>query len=172
MNNNLKKRFINKITVCIVLFVLITTLSIILLKTDILKNSINKTTANYISMYNKTTTDILEIKNIEKMSDKKGKSNNKSSLDIKISGDKTTKYEIVIYPKVKDISNEYIKVYLKDKNELVFKRLSELEDSEDQGKIIYKGDTYNNNMILRLWIDNKYQGNINNNSFEIKIKPR
>lgn len=172
MNNNLKKRFINKITVCIVLFVLITTLSIILLKTDILKNSINKTTASYISMYNKTTTDILEIKNIEKMSDKKGKSNNKSSLDIKISGDKTTKYEIVIYPKVKDISNEYIKVYLKDKNELVFKRLSELEDSEDQGKIIYKGDTYNNNMILRLWIDNKYQGNINNNSFEIKIKPR
>ena len=172
MNNNLKKRFINKITVCIVLFVLITTLSIILLKTDILKNSINKTTASYISMYNKTTTDILEIKNIEKMSDKKGKSNNKNSLDIKISGDKTKKYEIVIYPKVKDISNEYIKVYLKDKNELVFKRLSELEDSEDQGKIIYKGDTYNNNMILRLWIDNKYQGNINNNSFEIKIKPR
>lgn len=165
----IKISFINIITFNIVLVILVIVLSLIILKTDILKNSINKTTASYISTYNKTTTDMLEINNIAKMSDSKGKSNrNKSELNINVRGDKEKEYEIVLYSKVNNIPNEHIKVFIEDK----VKRLSELEDSLDNGKIIYKGKKYNKNMILRLWIDNEYKESIKNNSFEVKIKPR
>ena len=119
----------------------------------------------------KNSTDMLKINNINKKSDKLGKSSwNNKSIVLDIDGEKDKEYQIIIYPIIKDVDNKYIKVYLKDNKELVNTNLDELKDSEDGGKIIHQGKINNKKKILRMWIDEDYKDKINNNSFEIKIK--
>ena len=50
-------------------------LSYIIFGTNLLKPKLNEETTSYISFNNKDTTDILKIKNIQIMSNEKGKSN-------------------------------------------------------------------------------------------------
>ena len=160
-----------RILTCIILSVLVLGLSYIIFKTDILKPSLNEITTSYISFNNKNITDMLKINNINKKSDKLGKSTwNNKSIVLDIDGEKNREYKIIIYPIIKSVDNKYIKVYLKDNKELVNTNLDNLKDSEDGGKIIYQGKINNKKKILRMWIDKEYKGNVNDNSFEIKIK--
>ena len=160
-----------RILTCVILSLLVLGLSYIIFQTDILEPSLNEITTSYISFNNKNTTDMLKINNINKKSDKLGKSSwNNKSIVLDIDGEKDKEYQIIVYPIIKDVDNKYIKVYLKDNKELVNTNLDELKDSEDGGKIIYQGKINNNKKILRMWIDKDYKDKINNNSFEIKIK--
>ena len=91
--SNLKRLYKN-IFIFLVLIFLIVITYIYTSETKILKPKINEETANYISLNNSNSTDILKISNLEKMSDKKGKTANNNSLDIEIKGKQKKKFSV------------------------------------------------------------------------------
>ena len=165
----LKKKKI--ITLIIVIFTIFVTYTII--NSPILDIKINETTVNYISFYNDNKTDELTIKNIKKLSTKIGKSKwNKSSLEFKINGKNNKEYEIILIPKDNNINEKYIYYYLKKGKETLSSSIDRLNVSQDSEKILYQGKIDNDNIIIKLWISNKYKDKITNNTFEIIIRPR
>ena len=58
-------------------------------------------------------------------------------------------------------------------NELVFDNMGNAPLSDDlSGNVIYNGKLINKkeNIKLRIWIDEDYSGELNNNIFEVKVK--
>ena len=167
-----KKKYIEitkKISLCVVLVTLLLGLSYLIFETNILKPRLNELTTSYISFDNKNTTDMLQINNLSKMSDKIGNSNwNNRTLKINVESDENVEYQIIIYKIIQTTENNYIKVSFNNN----IKTLDELELLEDGGRVIYQGKINNNDMFLRMWISKEYKDKVNNNSFEIKIRPR
>ena len=167
-----KKKYIEitkKISLCVVLVTLLLGLSYLIFETNILKPRLNELTTSYISFNNKNTTDMLQINNLSKMSDKIGNSNwNNRTLKINVESDENVEYQIIIYKIIQTTENNYIKVSFNNN----IKTLDELELLEDGGRVIYQGKINNNDMFLRMWISKEYKDKVNNNSFEIKIRPR
>lgn len=160
---------------CFLSCTLVLCLTFLIFKTDFLKPKLNEMTASYISFNNSNTTDMLKISNLEKSSDKVGKSNvNKKYLDFNISGMKGTTYDIVVYPINKENDLKNIKFYLaKNDIELFVDTLYNKQVSKDGGIIIYQGKITNKNKItIRMWLTRKYHQNTHNLSFEVKIKQR
>lgn len=141
--------------------------------TSLLEPKINDTHLRYISFNDSNATDMLRIKNIEKMSDSVGKSKrNSHSLKLDIMGEKKAEYEIILYPLMNNISDQYIYYYLEDDSVLGMKSLDGLDKTDDGGIILYQGEMNNSSMVLRLWISKQYRGKVKDNSFEVKVRPR
>ena len=156
-----------KVITCIVLGIFVITLSYLIFKTNILEPKLNELTTSYISFNTKNNSDILEIKNINKMSDTTAKSIlNNSSLKLDITGTKNEEYNVVVY-KNSNIDDKYINCYINKKV-----NLSEVETTKDGGKIIYTGKIDNKTKVLKMWIDKSYKDKVNDNSFEIRIKKK
>lgn len=156
-----------KVITCIVLGIFVITLSYLIFKTNILEPKLNELTTSYISFNTKNNSDILEIKNINKMSDTTAKSIlNNSSLKLDITGTKNEEYYVVVY-KNSNIDDKYINCYINKKV-----NLSEVETTKDGGKIIYTGKIDNKTKVLKMWIDKSYKDKVNDNSFEIRIKKK
>jgi len=156
-----------KVITCIVLGIFVITLSYLIFKTNILEPKLNELTTSYISFNTENNSDILEIKNINKMSDTTAKSIiNNSSLKLDITGTKNEEYNVVVY-KNSNIDDRYINCYINKKV-----NLSEVETTKDGGKIIYTGKIDNKTKVLKMWIDKSYKDKVNDNSFEIRIKKK
>jgi len=156
-----------KVITCIVLGIFVITLSYLIFKTNILEPKLNELTTSYISFNTENNSDILEIKNINKMSDTTAKSIlNNSSLKLDITGTKNEEYNVVVY-KNSNIDDKYINCYINKKV-----NLSEVETTKDGGKIIYTGKIDNKTKVLKMWIDKSYKDKVNDNSFEIRIKKK
>ena len=148
-------------------------LNYIIFETDIIKPKLNETTMSYITFNNRDTTDMLKIKNIKKMADQKGKSfRNNSRIRLKAKGEKNTEYIVVLYPITNNIEENNIKYLLKKRQEKISNSLNNLQNTQDGGKILYEGKIDNQEIDIQLWISKDYSEKINENSFEIKIKPR
>jgi hypothetical protein len=168
-----KEHTLKKIAPCILLCLIVLVLAYVIFQTNILAPHINETTASYISFNNKNTTDMLKIKNIEKMSDERGKSVlNQKSVTIKVTGEKKKEYEILLYRNENIIKEKYIKYSLKNKNIEMTNTLEKLPIRADGGMVLYQGMIDNSSIILRMWVSNDYSKSVKENPFEIRIKPR
>lgn len=156
-----------KYTIVSVISVILLTL--LITNTNILEPVINEKTAKYISFNNTNNTDMLEINNIKKMPNFLGKTKfNKNSISFVIESNNKSNYEIFIYPSNNNIPNKYIHYYLKSDK---FSKEGTLNKNSNDGISIYKGKVNKKKITLRMWIDNKYKNNKNNN-FEVIIKSR
>lgn len=159
------------IFICSLLGLLVGALSYTIYITNLLEPKVDEVTANYISFNNKNATDMLKISNMKKMSDKLGKSAyNNQKVKMEITGEENSSYEIIIYTLNNQVDEQYINCYLEGNNETVWKKLSELEENSEGGKILFKSTSKNKRMTLKMWIDNDYTKDIENTAFEIKIK--
>ena len=168
---NQKKKTIKVVTSAITILILLLGINYIAFQTNLLNPRIDNKTLQYISFYNKETTDSLIIKNIKKMKDKKGKTNkNKNFLNFNVTGKKNKKYEVVLYDKVDEIDEKCVHIYLEHNNKKIESNLKKLKSSKDGGKIIYQGKVDSNNIILFMWISKSCSKKIKDNFFEVKIK--
>lgn len=172
-----KKQSQNKTKVQIILCLSLATLAILFAYTmkeeKTLEPKLNELTTSYISFHNSYTTDRLMINNLKRLPDNIGKSKwNKSRLVIPITGNNKQSYEIVLYSIHQDTKEEYIELLIHHKKEKIRKKMSELVNAEDGGKILYQGKIDHSNISINMWISNKYKEKDDNNSFEIKIKAR
>ncbi len=160
---------------CILSCILVLALGYLIFETDILRPELNEMTASYISFNNSNTTDMLKISNLEKASNKKGKSSaNTKSVSFKVTGKKNTPYDIVVYPINKDNDFKNIKFSLTENDELLnSSTLNSKPVSSDGGIIIYRGKVKESGKLtLRMWLTRKYHKNAHNLSFEVKVKTR
>ena len=170
---NKHKQIKKQLLLCSLIVVLIIALSYLIIETDLLDKKINKTTASYITFNNQKTTDILQIENLKKYSDSKGKSiSNKQYIELNITSDKKEEFDIVVYPLSNDIDKKYIKYFIKNDRESLLDCLNNKKESSDGGIIIYQGTSNNGKITLKMWISDKYKKIIKETAFEIKIKPR
>ena len=150
-----KKALFKMTLTTIFLLFLIAILGYIIIETDYLDPSLNELTASYISLNDVTATDRLKITNLSKQTTKKGSSsNNKSFESFNIYGEKSSKYEVVLYRIGQETNNENIMYYL-----------------EDGGKVIYSGTIKEKEkFIIRMWVKNNAKEDAKHISYEIKIK--
>jgi len=166
-----KKELGKVLFLAFILVILLVGINYIVFQTDLLKSHVDDKTLKYISFYNKEKTDSIIIKNIKKMTNKKGESTkNKSSLELTVIGKKNEKYEIVLYGQIDKSAEEFINVFTEHKLKKRKSNLKKLKNSKDGGKIIYQGKIDNNDIILRMWLSKEYSKKIKNNFFEVKIK--
>lgn len=174
--NKRRKNQINKkqIVNLVILTILLVIFTSIIIGINHKKPKLNEQTTSYISFNNQNTTDMLKIINLKKMSNKKGMSkDNLHYLDLKVEGNKDDKYEIVIYSITNNIDLEYIHYALLDNNTILTKGvLSDTDNSSDGGKNIYQSKINNRKLTLKMWIGENYKEKVQDNSFEVKIKPR
>ncbi len=166
------KKEIHKISlVTILLMLLVFSLGYVIIKTNNLFTGTNELTASYISFNNLSSTDMIRINNITRKTEKKAKSLlNPSSISFDVKGQKNKEYEIVLYP-IETSSNEGVKFYLENNKKIVINDLESVPTRTDGGKIIYKGKISNNNkFILRMWINQDNKSQIDNISYEVKVK--
>ena len=158
------------------MFLLLITLLLgyIILKTDTLSPRAELLSTSNISFNNSNATDMLKISNLKKMSEDKGTSNhNKSTTNIKISGNKDYECKIVLYHVGNIVGEEYVHYELSNSNVLRTGNLSTASLNNDGGRIIYEGKIEENkNFELKMWVDKNYEGNVKNVSYEIKIKAK
>lgn len=170
-----KKQQTKNLFYTILLCVLVAGISYIIFATNILEPRIDGVTASYISFNNSNSTDMLKIVDLLKLSDEVGKSSlNQSKVTFKVDGKKNKDYQIVLYPTGNNINNKYVKVFLTiNKEKKILEKLNNMKVIEDGGIIVYEGRLLeDNNFKLQMWVDNKYNKNIDNISYEIKIKSR
>ena len=108
------------------------------------------------------------------MSDDIGKSivNTKYS-ELKVSGEDNSNYQVVIYPVINDIDLNYIKYSITIDNNTYSDTLGNMPMSSDEGIIVYNSKvTESQNITIRMWVSKDYDGEVENNSFKIKINPR
>lgn len=177
MSKKKKKQYKKKLRqhslLCLFLVILVLTFTYILNKQVNKAPQLDELTTSYISFNNNNATDRLTINNLEILSERIGKSKwNKSRVVIPITGEEKQDYEIILYPLHTDTKEEYIELYIQHKKEKIRKKLSELENSSDGGKILYQGKIDHSNVKVNMWISNKYKDKKDQNSFEIKIKAR
>ncbi len=156
-----------------VLFLFVLLLGYGILTSDWLTPHINELSASYISLNNTETTDILKVTNLQKQTDKKGcSSRNKSVQTFQMMGERDTEYQIVVYHLGSVVNEQYVKFYLVNENEKEIKgNLLDQSETYDGGKILFVGNMLEGqNWTLRMWIDDRYQKNVKNVSYEIRIK--
>ena len=145
----------------------------IILNAEWLRPRINELSASYISLKNQSTTDLLKINNLRKLTDEKGMSNRNSTFKtFQVTGQKGLRYQIVLYHLGNKIDEKYIKYYLlNDRGKKVEGNVKESQETKDGGRIIYEGTIEEGkNWNLKMWVDKEYQEEINNISYEIRIK--
>lgn len=156
------------------LVILVLGISYVIFSTDLLQPRVNEVTASYISFNNNDTTDIIKINNIKRMSNDIGKSivNNKSRK-VLISGEENNVYQIVIYPLINNIDLKYINFSITIGNESYEGNLATNEVTSDEGIVAYTGKVSGKKeATVKMWVSKEYEGEIDNNSFKIKINPR
>ena len=193
-SKNITKRIIVSCALIFLLTLLIVYIGYYMFGTNILEIGINKTTANYISFNDIFDTDTIKTNELRQLSDRKGKKSKcvninvegtNSNLDyeivlvpinINVEGTNSNlDYEIFLVPININVDYNHIKYYLTDNhnNELVFDNMGNAPLSDDlSGNVIYNGKLINKkeNIKLRIWIDEDYSGELNNNIFEVKVK--
>ena len=169
-----QKKLHKRICTTIFLCLLVIGLSFLIIKTDILSPKIDEATASYISFNNKNSTDMLKISNLYKMGDTIGQSIiNSNYVKFNVEGEPNYRYEILIDTITNSIDEKYIKYSFSIGNKVIVSTLDKLDINEDSEKILYKGEVNKNDKItIHMWISKEYRKNIDNTSFEIKIKPR
>ena len=168
-----QKQLYKNIVISTLMCLLVLGISYVIFITDVLQPTVNEVTASYISFNNNDSTDIIKITNIKKMSNDMGKSivNSKYSR-LLISGEKNSNYQVVIYPIINDIDLEYINYALVVDNDTYEGNLATGNMSSDEGIIVYNDVVGENNKVtVKLWVSKEYKGEVNNNSFKIKINP-
>ena len=144
-----------------------------ILHSEWLKPRINELSASYISLNNTETTDILKITNLKKQTDQRGKSfRNKSMKKFQMTGERNTIYQIVLYHIGEEIEEEYVKYYLTNEMGIELEGvLNQQEETSDGGRVLFTGTMKDGqNWSLKIWVDKEYDKNINNVSYEIRIK--
>lgn len=134
---------------------------------------INELSASYISLNNTETTDILKVTNLHKQSDKRGISNrNKSVKSFKMTGQKDSQYEIVLYHLGRSVDEEFVKFYLvNEMGKKIEGVLNDQSETYDGGRILYVGNMNDGqNWTLKMWVDRDYKDSVKNISYEIRIK--
>lgn len=171
---NTKSRYtrkdITKVSLLIaILLLLILGLTYIMVGTNLLEPKVNETATSYISFNNSNATDMLKVSNLTKLSEERGKSeNNKSTTSFTITGEKNSVYQIVLYHIGNSIDEEYVHFSLSDKKLLDTNILSRMTETESGGRIIYEGIIdKDKDFELKMWVDKKYEAEINNISYEI-----
>lgn len=149
-------------------------ISYIIFNTDILKPKVNQVTASYISFYNNDSTDVIKINDIKKMPDDIGKSVvNTKSRELTVSGDINSNYQVSIYPTINNIDYKYIKYSITIGNNNYSDSLDNMPISDDGGIVVYNGNVNDSKKLtIRMWVSKEYEGEVENNSFKIKINPR
>lgn len=173
-----KKRYTKKdvykaSTVAFLLIVLVTIVGYFIFNTSWLRPKINEISASYISLNTAYKTDMLKINNLQKLTDKKGMSNrNKNNKDFQITGEIDSTYQIVLYHLGERIDEKNVHYYLVNEKKVSMNGLiSNLKETDDGGKILFEGTIKSGkNWNLKLWVSNDYNENINNISYEIRIK--
>lgn len=142
--------------------------------TDILQPKVNRVTASYISFFNNDTTDVIKINDIKKMSNDVGKSVvNTKYRELLVTGEKNSNYQVVIYPVVNNIGLDYINYSITIEGNTYSGNLGDMPFSSDEGIIVYNGRVNNEKKLtIRMWVSKDYDGEVDNNSFKIKINPR
>lgn len=169
-----RKQLVKNTMISALLCLLVLGISYIIFETDILQPSVNEVTASYISFNNNDTTDDIKINNIRKMSNDIGKSivNTKSS-DILVSGEDNKEYQVVIYPIINNIDLKHINYAITIGNNSYDNNLASMTMRTDEGIVVYNGKVNKEKKItIRLWISKDYEGEVENNSFKIKVNPR
>lgn len=169
-----KKDLIKVSSLIFVLILLIGILTCVILKANLTKPKMNDAATSYISFNNSNATDMLKVSNLTKLSDEKGVGDkNKSTTSFTISGEKDTVYQIVLYHIGNMISEDYVHFRLKDKKVLEENILSEMTETDSGGRIIYEGIIDGEkDFELKMWVDKRYEKEIKNISYEIKLKSK
>ena len=168
-----RKQLYKNTVISALMCLLVLGISYLIFKTDILKPRVNEVTASYISFYNNDTTDMIKINNIKRLSDDMGKSIvNTKSRELKVSGEANSDYQVVVYPMINNIDLEHIKFSITDGNTTYSNNLSEVPTRTDEGMVVYNGKVDDTKKVtIRMWISKEYEGDIDNNSFSIKVNP-
>ena len=168
-----RRQLLKNIVISSLMFFLVLGISYLIFKTDILQPEVNEITASYISFYNNDTTDMIKINNIKKLSDDIGKSVvNTKSYELVVSGEVDSNYQVVVYPMINNIDLRYINFSITKGNITYNNSLNEMPNALDDGIVVYNGKVDNEkNITIRLWVSKEYEGDIDNNSFSIKINP-
>ena len=157
------------------LIVIVSIVGYMIFCTNILDPKLNEMTASYISFNNNSTTDMLKINNLKKYSDNKGISyKNKNYKEFSITGKTDCVYQIVLYHIGNSIDEDYVKYSLtNEKNENYKGIVHKKEMTPDGGYIIYEGTIKDGKRwLLKMWIDSDYSKDIDNVSYEIRIKTK
>lgn len=169
-----RKQLVKNTMISALLCLLVLGTSYVIFETDTLQPSVNEVTASYISFNNNDTTDDIKINNIKKMSNDIGKSivNTKSSV-ISVSGEDNKEYQVVIYPVINNIDLKYINYAITIGNDVYNNDLVSMPVGTDEGIVVYTGKVNKEKKItIRLWISKDYEGEVENNSFKIKVNSR
>lgn len=163
-----------KMIVCIFLCLLVSVIGYFILLTDFLKPQLNKLTTSYISFNNRNSTDMLRIDNLKKISDKKGVYlAGLNSLNFTIPKGKNLDYDIVLIPNNSEIENKYIHYVLSVDGKNEVKTLNTTIKNDNDEIIIYRGSNKDDTDIsLYMWVSKKYKRDVENLSYEVKIKSR
>ncbi|MBR3211063.1 MAG: hypothetical protein IKF71_03905 [Bacilli bacterium] len=156
-----------------ILFLVVVVFGYVILDSSWFTPRISELSASYISLKNTETTDILKVTNLSKQTDKRGKSRrNKSVQTFKMTGQRDTKYQIVLYHLGNVVEEEYIKFYLVNEMDKTIEGvLKNQPETYDGGKVLFEGNMIDGqNWTLRMWVDDHYHKNVKNVSYEIRIK--
>lgn len=157
------------------LIIIVFTIGYSIFFTDFLSPSLNEMTASYISFNNNSTTDMIKVNNLKRMSDKKGISNkNKSKESFSVTGRLESTYQIVLYHLGSNLDEKYVKYQLEnEKNKIFSGILSNNEVTPDGGFIIYEGTLKEGKRwTLKMWASKEYKNSVDNVSYEIRIKTK
>lgn len=171
---DLRKKIIIFRIIVICLILVSITLFFVLNDSSLFQAKVNEDTFKYISFNNRNTTDMLQINDIKRMSDDRGKSSNNSKyIEFYATGEENLDYDVILYPIINKIDYKYIKYSINNKNKMIIDTLEDKEKSEDGGIIIYQGKIKENQLrTLRLWVSLDYVKKLESNSFEVRIKNR
>ena len=155
------------------LVVMVFALTYFTVLSDELNPKINELTTSYISFNNNDTTDMIKITNLKKMSNSNGMSfKNKSAKKFKVTGEVGDRYRIILFHTGNDIDNGFVHYSLHVNGDVKENNvLSNVPTLEDGGIVIYDGVVNEDGeCVLKMWIDNSYDKNIKNISYEVRIK--
>lgn len=157
-----------------ILLILVVGIAYGIFHTEWLRPKVNEITASYISLNTNETTDVLKITNLRLLSEKQGKTKNKSTQEFQITGEKDTIYQIVLYHLGNQVDESYVHFYLEnEKSDKVEGVLSNREETFDGGRVLYEGTIKDaKKWNLKMWVDKSYHKEVNNVSYEIRIKSR
>ena len=116
----IKKQILTLRFISVFLFVFIVTLFFVLTDSSLFQPKVNEETFKYISFNNRNTTDMLQINDIKRMSDDRGKSNkNKKFIEFSATGEKNLDYDVILYPIINAIDYKYIKYSITNQKKLI-----------------------------------------------------
>lgn len=156
-----------------ILFFFVLALGYGILNSEWVTPEIDELSASYISLNNTETTDILKVTNLRKLTNQRGASRyNKSTKTFKMTGEKDTQFQIVLYHLGKVVDEKYVKFYLENEmGKTIQGNLKSQSETYDGGRILFVGNMKDGqNWTLKMWVDKDYKNSIRNVSYEIRIK--